>query len=128
MPVGEIRAQFPWQLQREDPDRGKPHARVVVEIAGLQQLLHPGIEAIDAGLPLDGPPIGTGEPASAFYCSLLACKRLAIALPDGGSRFEVALEVSPPEHFLHEFLGVLKAWRGERRLQNSRSVISRWRI
>jgi hypothetical protein len=38
------RTERPGQTQGEDPDARKPHADVVVQIAGLDQLAGPGIE------------------------------------------------------------------------------------
>jgi hypothetical protein len=50
----EIRAQRPRQFQREDPEAGEPHARGVVQIADVEELARPGIEARQAGAPGGG--------------------------------------------------------------------------
>ena len=44
-----IGAELPRQAEREDPDAREPHARVVVQVAELQKLARPVVEAVDAG-------------------------------------------------------------------------------
>jgi hypothetical protein len=54
MPVNEVCAQHPWQLEGKDPDAGEPHAGVIVQITGLCEFFRPGIKAGDAGVPALG--------------------------------------------------------------------------
>ena len=104
----EIRAQLPWQAQGEDPDRGEPHAGVVVEIACGGEFLRPVIKAVDAGLAFAG-----GLPLLAeARLGLDAVQRLGQALaiggPDGGATFEPAFPIGPPPEFGEEFVGPLR--------------------
>ncbi len=106
MPVEEVGAQLPGQLQRKHPDACEPHACVVVQVSGSHQLLRPGIEAVYAGLAID--------------CSVVAFKQVwigaerldlprhsvAVFYPDGRVLLEPAFEVSTPEYFLDELVSL----------------------
>jgi hypothetical protein len=90
-----------------NPNAGKPHARVVMQVAGLNQLLHPGIEAGNAGAPGHG-------------CGITLRRRLqasrdtrTILRPYCGALRQPALPIAPPEHFLDEFFGHLRAMGGD---------------
>ncbi len=49
MAVEEVRAELPRQAESENPDAREPHAGVVVQVSGVDELVHPGIHGIDAG-------------------------------------------------------------------------------
>ena len=90
----ELGAQHPGQPQGEDPDRGEPHARVVVQVALGLQLSHPGVETGDAGAARHG--VGRHRRVDPRYPALVVGPHLR-------PQFEVALPIGPPEHFLDEF-------------------------
>lgn len=114
----EIRPQLPWQAEGEHPDRGEPHARVIVQIARLDQFMRPVIEAVDAGLSVAG--IRPALSQTGFDPAAVECrgKPLAIGGPDGGAHFQPAFPVAAPEHFLNEFFGRLWRVAGEHGAQN----------
>src|SRR5210317_818493 len=64
--IEEIGAQLPRQLQREYPDARKPHASVVVEIAGALKLVCPGIETIETGVAGDSALIALPDISATF--------------------------------------------------------------
>jgi hypothetical protein len=101
----EIGPQFPWQLQREDPDAGKPHAGMVVEIAVLDEFSCPRIEAFDARPPMNGS-IKLGFELT-ILCEFPAAPvdRLAVVAPNARPHFQPALPVCPPKNLLDELLG-----------------------
>ncbi len=114
VPVEEIRANAPGQFQREDPDRGEPHPRVIVQIAGFDQFPRPGIETVQPGLPALGPVDRAAQAAILLQRREIALQTLAIARPDGGAAFQPALEVAAPDDLLHELLRRLGPVRGKR--------------
>ena len=97
----EIRAQRPRQPQGENPDRRKPHARMIVEIAGLGQFARPVIEPVDAGRSRFGCGNGFHQATAALDAVTLGHK----PRPDLGPHVEPPFPVGPPQHFLHEFFG-----------------------
>ena len=96
----EIRPQGPGQSQGEDPDRGEPHACVVVQVSGLGEFAGPVIEALDAGAArlgvVEGPPVSQAIP--------LAVARLQEPRPGGRPHFQPALPVGAPEYLLDELV------------------------
>ena len=103
----EIRAQFPRQAQRENPNAGKPHARVIVQVAGCDQFRHPGVEAGNAGAP------GNGRRVTLRRCLHGSRDPGAIGIPNRRALRQPALPIAPPEHFLDEFIGYLRTMGGD---------------
>ena len=103
----EIRAQIPGQAQRENPNACKPHARVIVQVAGLTQLLHPGVKTGDAGL------AGHGRGVTLRRRLHTRSDPGAIGIPNRRALRQPALPIAPPEYFFDEFIGHLCAMGGD---------------
>ena len=101
LPVEQVRPQLPRQPQREDPDAGKPHPRVVVEIAVRREFGDPCVEAIDAGVARERAVIGR-PPAAGLH--LQPGKVGAVAGPHRRAHFEPTLPIGSPQHFLEKLL------------------------
>ena len=101
----EVCAQFPIEPQGEDPDARKPHARVVVQIAGFHQFTGPMIERLDPGAPFDRFVKGGPQPGVGIKPRKGRVARFAIAAPHAGALFQIAFEVDAPEHLGDELLG-----------------------
>ena len=46
----KICPQFPWQAQRKNPDRGKPHAGMIVQIPSGAEFFGPRIKTVDTSV------------------------------------------------------------------------------
>ena len=94
----ERRAQLPGQAQRENPDRGEPHASMVVEPANLNQFFCPGVEACDPRAPVPCEPKAFMPGPRLPQGPLLGIKTDKHAWPC----LEPSFPVAAPEHFLDE--------------------------
>ena len=114
----EIRAKLPWQAQGENPDRGEPHARVIVQVAGCGQLPRPSVKAFNAGFALAGgfPPVA--QAALRGGVVQRAQQPRAILRPHRRPKFEPAFPVGAPKHLLNELFGGLGAVTSQNRLQH----------
>ena len=110
----EIGAEGPGKSERVDPDAREPHARVVVEVPGGDELMGPGIEACQAGLPIGGIfEVGTKRPVVGEASD----QGITLALvfgPDAGMMLEPALEIASPNDLLYKFFGGVQRMDGER--------------
>ena len=119
MPQEEIRAQRPGQPQGEYPDRGEPHAGVVVKISRCYNLLCPDIKALYLGLATAGCVEICAQPGFGLQAVEPGLNLSAIAAPDGGAHLKPAFPISPPKHLLDEFLAgavVMVGQHGQRDL------------
>ena len=107
----EIGPDAPWQAQGEDPDRGEPHPRVIVQVAGLDQFRRPGVETGQAGLARLGRGDSPAQPAILLERDEVPVETVAIAVPNARAAFQPALEIAPPDHLLDEFFGRFRAMR-----------------
>ncbi len=105
----EVGAEFPRQVEGENPDRGEPHTGVIVEVAIVHQFPGPGIEGVDTGLAVDGAGIGFPKLGTVFQLPEPSLTFHTIGGPHLGTQFEPAFPVGAPEYFLDEFLGVILA-------------------
>ena len=100
----EIRPQRPRQAQSENPDRGKPHPRVIVQIARIGQLPRPMVKAINAGFAPAGCFPILPQPAFGLDAILGRVQIGAVHVPDGGAQFQPAFPIGPPIDLLDKFL------------------------
>ncbi|KDM65757.1 hypothetical protein ACIDI_90c00130 [Acidiphilium sp. JA12-A1] len=115
----EIRPEFPGQPQREDPDRGEPHPRMVVQVVPRDDLPRPGIETVDPGPPGAGIVKRAPQPLLGREPVLRPPQPGAIEIVHAGPLLQPALPVGPPADLLDEFRGRL-AMRRERRPRHLR--------
>ena len=113
VPVKEIRPQPPGQAKGKNPDRRKPHPCVIVQIACVHQLGHPGVKTLQPRLATRRALYITAQAAVAVKGGKVDLQPAAIAGPDLRTAFQPALEIAAPDHLLHELLGVLGAVRGQ---------------
>ena len=116
----EIRAQFPIQPQGENPDARKPHAGVVVQVAGFDQFAGPVIERLNTGVATRGIVVGFPKARIAVYAGQRRVARFEIAGPYAWALFEVAFEVNAPKHFSDELLRRAGAVLPEHRVDHFR--------
>ena len=100
----KVSAQFPWQAQGEYPDRGKPHARVIGEVAFRDKLLGPLVKAVYAGGAGDGSFVTAAQEALARHASDQFVTAQFILVPDIWAMGEPAFPVCPPADFLQELV------------------------
>ena len=111
----EVGAERPGQLQREDPDRGEPHPRVVVQRAGFDQLACPMVERLDPRFARAGGLVAGALVAVALDLRKLGGDLPAVIVPNLRPLLQPAFPVGAPDDLLHELLGHLRAVRIERR-------------
>ena len=97
----EIRPQGPWQAERENPDRGEPHAGVIVQIARCYEFACPVVEAFYSGAAR----FGIGQCVSVVKSLPIRVAPGQIARPDLRAHFQPAFPIGAPQHFLYEFFG-----------------------
>ena len=114
----EISTDLPRQLQRKNPNARKPHAGVIVEIAGFNEFVCPRIERRNAGSPLDG----LGDHARTIGFARQPRERCVevapVVRPHEWPRFQPAFPIRAPENFLNELLRARERMAGEDGAQN----------
>jgi len=113
----EVRAEFPWQFQGEDPDACKPHPGVIVQVSGRHQLLRPMVEACDPGSAG-----GRGFIVAREYAILVQLLDMAghtkpVALPDIRAMRQPSFKIAAPEDLLNKFFCGLIGMSGKNSLQ-----------
>ena len=106
MPDEEVRPQLPGQLQREHPDRGEPHARVVVHVAVADDLMRPVVEVLDPRLAPARRLPARAQTLLGRHAVESALQPRAIRLPDCWPQLHPTLEVRAPEYLRDGLLGV----------------------
>ncbi len=98
VPEKKVGSEFPRKPEGEDPDAREPHARVIVEPAGGDELAGPLIEALDPG------PAGHRIGIARRRGEAEGGKGVPIARPRRGLVLERAFPVRAPGNLLHKFL------------------------
>ena len=98
-------AQLPWQAQCKNPNAGKPHAGVIMQIIGSHQFLCPCIKTINAGIARNRVVQHTLR-----YCiGIKGCE----LVPHAGAMFQPAFPIDAPKHLLHIFLNIRQRMFGQ---------------
>ena len=99
----KIRSNTPWQFEREDPNGGKPHACVVVQISCLNQLQRPAVEIAQTRLPRLGGMNRMAQPCITLRLGQILPQPRRIAVPHLWPLLQPPLEITAPNHLINKF-------------------------
>ena len=105
----KICSKRPRQTEGKDPDRGEPHAGVIVEISCFDKLFRPVVEPFNSRRTI----FGIGDCPLIVEAVAVSIALLEKAGPNRGAHLHPALPIGAPEHLLNKFLGDRQAVIGK---------------